>query len=67
MSIPYDSYNRTVNLFGDPYPELIEFFAIDPKKGKALDLGCGQGRDALALARLRYSKTETDKSAVGIG
>lgn len=66
MSVTYDKYYLTENLFGKPYPELIEFFADYPRKGKVLDLGCGQGRDAIALARLGYSVTGIDNSKVGI-
>lgn len=66
MTIPYDKYYQTENLFGEPYPDLIAFFAAHPTKGKVLDLGCGQGRDAIALARLGYKVTGIDHSAVGI-
>ena len=66
MTVTYDKYYQTKNLFGEPYPELIEFFAEYPRKGKVLDLGCGQGRDAIALARLGYSVTGIDNSKVGI-
>lgn len=66
MAETYDQYYQTENLFGEPYSELIEFFAEYPKKGKVLDLGCGQGRDAIALARLGYSVTGIDNSKVGI-
>ena len=66
MKVPYDKYYLTENLFGKPYPELIEFFSQNPQKGKVLDLGCGQGRDAIALARLGYSVTGIDNSKVGI-
>ncbi|MFD1315215.1 class I SAM-dependent methyltransferase [Namhaeicola litoreus] len=66
MTATYDKYYQTENLFGEPYPELIEFFAKNPRKGKVLDLGCGQGRDAIALARLGYSVTGIDNSKVGI-
>ncbi len=62
----YGNYYQTENLFGEPYPELIEFFAEYSKGGKVLDLGCGQGRDAIALARLGYSVTGIDNSKVGI-
>lgn len=66
MIVTYDKYYQTENLFGGPCPELIEFFAGNPKKGKVLDLGCGQGRDAIALVRLGYSVTGIDISKVGI-
>lgn len=66
MTVTYDKYYQTQNLFGEPYPELIAFFADFPMKGKVLDLGCGQGRDAIALARLGYPVTGIDNSKVGI-
>jgi len=66
MTVTYDKYYQTESLFGEPYPELIEFMSEYPKKGKVLDLGCGQGRDAIALARLGYSVTGIDNSKVGI-
>lgn len=66
MTIPYDKYYQTENLFGEPYPELIEFFKTLPSKAKVLDLGCGQGRDAIALARLGFTVTGVDHSKTGI-
>ncbi|MEP0365561.1 MAG: methyltransferase domain-containing protein [Cyclobacteriaceae bacterium] len=66
MAVAYDKYYRTENLFGEPYPELINFFSNHPSRGKLLDLGCGQGRDAISLARLGYEVTGIDNSAVGI-
>ncbi len=66
VRVTYDKHYKTENLFGKPYPELIEFFAEYPEKGNVLDLGCGQGRDAIVLARLGYSVTGIDHSKVGI-
>jgi len=66
MTVTYDKYYQTENLFGEPYPELIDFFTAYPKKGNVLDLGCEQGRDAIPLARLGYSVTGIDNSKVGI-
>ncbi len=62
----YDKQYKTVNLFGEPYPELIDFFSTHPKRGRLLDLGSGQGRDAIPLAHLGYNVTAIDKSKVGI-
>ena len=62
----YDEHYQEERHFGDPCPELIEFFAENPERGKVLDLGCGQGRNALALARLGYEVTGVDISRVGV-
>jgi len=35
----YDKYYQTTDLFGEPYPELIEFFARYEPKGKVIVLG----------------------------
>lgn len=67
MTVSYDNIYEDENFFGEPYPELIEFFAGYPEKGQVLDLGCGQGRNAIALARLGYAVTGIDISEVGIG
>ena len=66
MTWTYDKYYQTENFFGDPYPELMEFFKLYPGRGKVLDLGSGQGRDAIALARLGYEVTGIDRSRTGI-
>jgi 2-polyprenyl-3-methyl-5-hydroxy-6-metoxy-1,4-benzoquinol methylase len=66
MELPYDKYYKVENLFGAPYPELLEFYSGVAVKGKLLDIGCGQGRDAVALARLGFEVTGIDNSAVGI-
>ncbi len=66
MSVVYDKYYQTERLFGEPYPELIDFFKEYTKKGKLLDLGCGQGRNAITLARMGYEVTGIDISKVGI-
>ncbi|MCG8309919.1 MAG: class I SAM-dependent methyltransferase [Cytophagales bacterium] len=62
----YDKYYKTEDLFGEPYPELIDFFKSYEPKGKLIDLGCGQGRDSIPLARLGYEVTGIDNSKIGI-
>jgi 2-polyprenyl-3-methyl-5-hydroxy-6-metoxy-1,4-benzoquinol methylase len=66
MPIGYDNYYQTEDYFGDPYPALIDYFSSVEMKGKLLDLGCGQGRDAIPLARLGFKVTGIDASKVGI-
>ena len=49
-----------------PEPLLVE--AADLRRpGRALDLACGPGRNALHLARLGWQVTAVDSSAVAIG
>jgi SAM-dependent methyltransferase len=67
MAVAYDEYYQSENLFGTAYPELIDFFKNWENRGKLLDLGCGQGRDAIPLAKMGYQVTAIDHSSVGIG
>jgi 2-polyprenyl-3-methyl-5-hydroxy-6-metoxy-1,4-benzoquinol methylase len=62
----YDDYYQDRNYFGNPYPELIEYFKTLDRHLKIIDLGCGQGRDTLALGRLGFHVTGVDISKVGI-
>lgn len=62
----YDQYYKTADLFGKPYPELIEFFKQYEPKGKLIDVGCGQGRNSIPLAGLGYIVTGIDHSKVGM-
>lgn len=66
MKVEYDKYYQTENLFGKPYPKLIDFYSSVKEKGRLLDVGCGQGRDAIALAKLGYEVIGIDYSKVGI-
>ena len=62
----YDKHYKSQNYFGKPYKQLIDFFANYQPKGVVLDLGCGQGRDSLAIAKLGYQVFAVDHSKVGI-
>jgi SAM-dependent methyltransferase len=62
----YDKYYIEQDYFGEPYPGLVEFFKKHEPKCTVLDLGCGQGRDALLLGRLGYEVVGVDSSSVGI-
>ena len=62
----YDKHYKKPKYFGEPYPELLSFFQKHEPKGHILDLGCGQGRDTLPLARMGYTVTGVDVSKVGV-
>lgn len=62
----YDKIYQDNNYFGNPYPELLDYFKGLNNELRILDMGCGQGRDTLALGRLGFRVTGIDVSAVGI-
>ncbi len=67
MSSYDEQYLVEKTLFGLPYSEFVAFVEAHGKPGgRALDLGCGQGRDALMLARFGYNVIGVDSSQVGI-
>ncbi|MEM6629628.1 MAG: class I SAM-dependent methyltransferase [Bacteroidota bacterium] len=66
MSTPYDTYYQSPNLFGAPHEELVSFFSHCEPRKKILDLGCGQGRNAIPLAKMGHQVTGIDTSQIGI-
>jgi len=51
---------------GPPAPLLLSLDAVLPRRGWALDLACGRGRQALWLARRGLSVTAVDASATAL-
>lgn len=68
MAYDYDAlYETTPQALGEPTRIFVEFF--ERQKGVALrvlDIGCGQGRDALFIARMGHHVTGVDISPHGI-
>jgi tellurite methyltransferase len=62
----YDKHYGIPDLFGKPYPQLVRFFYDYPVKRTVLDVGCGQGRNAILLAKIGYDVTGIDNSRIGI-
>lgn len=60
-------YREGRDVCGPPFPQLVAFFdELSRKKCRVLDLGCGQGRDALFIARKGHTVLGVDVSATGI-
>ena len=60
-------YRKGRGVCGEPFPEFVAFFAEYPgRNSTVLDLGCGQGRDALFIARLGHHVRGIDVSETGI-
>ncbi len=55
-----------VSCMGGPSFEVIEIAPFLPPHAKILDLGCGEGRNALYLASLGHAVTAVDQSKAGI-
>jgi len=60
-------YSASDMAFGNqPEPELEKYLETNGRAGKALDMGCGDGRHALFLAKSGYHVTGMDVSQVGL-
>ena len=68
MATDYEKYYRdNRHGLGDPTKEFVVFFdTLKQECMEILDVGCGQGRDALFIARLGHSVTAIDQSPSGI-
>jgi len=64
--VTYDKhYREDPAACGDPFTEFAAF-CREATPGSVLDLGCGQGRDALMFARAGHRVVGVDVSSVGI-
>ena len=68
MGYDYDRlYGETPDALGPPTQVFVDFFANYDRQGaRILDLGCGQGRDALFIARAGHDVDGVDISPNGI-
>lgn len=68
MPYNYDKlYGETENALGSPTAQITDFFSnYAPPNGRVLDIGCGQGRDALFIARLGHRVVGVDIAPNGI-
>ena len=64
----YDiEYQKNDAACGEPFPEIVTFFKeYSLRYANVLDLGCGQGRDALMIASHGHSVHGVDVSPTGI-
>lgn len=68
MGYDYDAlYGETPDALGEPSANFVRFFQKLNRTGlRVLDIGCGQGRDAIFIAELGHHVTGVDISANGI-
>ena len=68
MGYDYEKlYAEQANALGDQTPQIATFLdRIAPAGARILDVGCGQGRDALPLARAGHVVTGVDLSPSGV-
>ena len=59
-------YQKGLGVCGEPFPEFVEFVGTCDQHLRVLDLGCGQGRDAIMIARRGHHVVGVDQSPTGI-
>ena len=60
-------YQKNLAACGEPFKEFVEFFNSYPQQNAAvLDLGSGQGRDALMIAKMGHRVHGVDLSPTGV-
>ncbi len=60
-------YQEDSNACGSPFKEFVEFFEhFEKNPATVLDLGCGQGRDALFISRKGHQVLGVDLSETGV-
>lgn len=59
-------YREGAHRESEPDPVLAKALAFAPKEGRALDVACGRGRHAIALARNGYEVDAVDISPSGL-
>ncbi len=59
-------YKQCKNACGEPFSEFVAFFDSVESRLAVLDLGCGQGRDALMAARRGHSVHGVDMAPTGV-
>jgi len=58
--------DKDANVFGKPSREFCDLIRMLPNQASVLDLGCGEGRNALFLAQQGYRVTALDISQAAI-
>ena len=67
MATDYEKvYRERRHALGEPTREIVAFFEGLKTTMRVLDVGCGQGRDALFIARLGHQVLGVDISGSGI-
>ena len=60
-------FQRSDKVCGEPFEEIAAFFReLEIPQASVLDLGCGQGRDAILAARLGHRVVGVDVAETGI-